>query len=229
MVANASILPDSEKVSRDPDPWVPFLALFRPCRDPDRSPLKARERTSVLGSAQARKYLEGKRARRSRVCSWWSLYVPSRSVDRRKIIDFLDNLFVVADTATKVACPGDESNLRNWRPVGARPWKHVADFGDLTLRFLSGGVEFWTKHLSRWILKGPGISPNQLFYGRNELAVTEIEAEWVKIALLEVSLSLVELGQCDGFVCLYSGHSPVEHGPGLLSRAELVLLRQCGG
>ena len=41
-------------------------------------------------------------------------------------------LFVVTDAATKIVRFGHESYFRNWSLIGARPWKHVADFGDLT-------------------------------------------------------------------------------------------------
>jgi hypothetical protein len=41
-------------------------------------------------------------------------------------------LFVVTDAATKIARFGHESYFRDWSLIGARPWKHVADFGDLT-------------------------------------------------------------------------------------------------
>src|SRR5262249_875237 len=49
-----------------------------------------------------------------------------------------DDLFVVADTTTKIARLGNESHLRNRRFVGARPGKHVADLGDLGFRVLRG-------------------------------------------------------------------------------------------
>jgi hypothetical protein len=53
-----------------------------------------------------------------------------------------NDLLVIADAATQIADLGYEANLCNRCCVGARLWKHIADFSDLT--FLRGGVEVRT-------------------------------------------------------------------------------------
>src|SRR5258708_6962520 len=48
----------------------------------------------------------------------------------------VDGLLVIADATINIACPGYEAYLRHWLCVGTRPYKHVADLGDLTFRLL---------------------------------------------------------------------------------------------
>src|SRR6185369_4425920 len=120
------------------------------------------------------------------------------------------------DTTTEIACPGDESYLWNRCLVIAWPWKHVADLGNS--RLLRSGIKFRTKHLSRGVLENPGICPQQLLYGGNELAVAEVKTEWIDVAILKAALSVVKHRQRCIPVRLYSGNSLIEHGLRLLRR-----------
>src|SRR5271155_5952962 len=98
-----------------------------------------------------------------------------------------DCLLVEADTAAKIANFGNETGLQNRRLVGARPWKHVADLGDLTFRLLRRGVEFRAKQIAGRIFISPHIRPQQLLRvvvgERNRLAVTDVEAKWIEVAI----------------------------------------------
>jgi hypothetical protein len=58
----------------------------------------------------------------------------------------------------------------------------------------------------------------------NDLAVANIEAIWIEVALPESTFPLVEHVDCFGLVCFHSGNRLREHGLGLLSRAALALL-----
>src|SRR5262249_15751486 len=132
---------------------------------------------------------------------------PQRPIDRSVLVYGVcapARLFVIADTATKVARLGNEGHLGNRRPVGTWPGKHIVDLGDLTFRLLRGVIELRTKHFSGWVLKGPGVSPNQLLYGGYEPPVTEVEAEWIEVAVLKAVCSFVELRQRHKLVRLYS-------------------------
>src|SRR4051794_10070420 len=115
------------------------------------------------------------------------------------------HLFVVADTATKITRRGNEGHLGNGGLVGARCGKHVANLGNLTFRFLRCCVEFWAEHFTGRVLEVPDIGPQQLLYGSNELAVADVEAEWIEVTVLKATLSLVERRQRGVLVRLYSG------------------------
>src|SRR5258708_26673911 len=69
----------------------------------------------------------------------------------------VDRLLVVSDAAAQFADPSYEAHLRYRLCVGAWPWKHVADFGDLTFRLLRGSIEFLTIYISGWILQGSDV------------------------------------------------------------------------
>src|SRR5882757_2788358 len=69
----------------------------------------------------------------------------------------VDRLLVVSDAAAQFADPGYEAHLRYRLCVGAWPWKHVADFGDLTFRLLRRSIEFLTIYIAGWILQGSNI------------------------------------------------------------------------
>src|SRR4029077_20531377 len=104
-----------------------------------------------------------------------------------------------------------------------------ANLGNLTFRFLRCCVEFWAEHFTGRVLKAPDIGPPQLLYGSNELAVADVEAEWIEVTFLKATLSLVERRQRGVLVRLYSGGRLVEHSPGFLGRTELTLLRERRG
>src|SRR6516165_6854463 len=87
-------------------------------------------------------------------------------------------LLVIADAAAEVvAGPGYQAHLRNGRLVGARPWKHIADLGDLTFRLLHRRVDFSAKHLACCVLSDPCVRANQLLgvriANRNNFGVAE--------------------------------------------------------
>jgi hypothetical protein len=116
--------------------------------------------------------------------------------------------FIVADAAPQVDDRGDEAHLRNWRFVGTRLWKHVADLIDLAL--LRPVVEFRAVHLAGSVLQGPDIRPQKLFCivagDGNDLSVAEIEAEWIDVAIEEAGFSLVDLVDRLGLVRFQSGN-----------------------
>jgi hypothetical protein len=56
-----------------------------------------------------------------------------------------NGLLIIADATINIAHPGYEAYLRYWRCVGTRPYKHVADLGDLTFRLLPSSKEFQAK------------------------------------------------------------------------------------
>src|SRR5258708_37755171 len=64
----------------------------------------------------------------------------------------VDGLLVVSDAAAQFADPGYEAHLRYRLCVGAWPWKHVANFGDLTFPLLRRSIEFQTICIAGLIL-----------------------------------------------------------------------------
>jgi hypothetical protein len=59
----------------------------------------------------------------------------------------------MADATINIAYPGYEAYLRHWLCVGTRPYKHVADLGDLTFRLLPRSKEFQAKLLAGGVLE----------------------------------------------------------------------------
>jgi hypothetical protein len=148
----------------------------------------------------------------------------------RKCHRLMDRLLVVSDAAAQFADPGYEAHLRYRLCVGAWPWKHVADFGDLTFRLLRRSIEFLTIYIAGWILQGSNIRAS--WNGRRTregLSIRVSETERIKVAIPKPALSLEKHRQRHRLVRLYGDDCLVEHGPGLLGRAELTLLRESGG
>src|ERR1700747_390359 len=98
-----------------------------------------------------------------------------------------NGLLVIADAAAQIAHLSDEAHLRNRRLVCAGPWKHVADFSDLTFRFLRRGVEFRAIYLAGGVLKGPNIRAQKLLCivagDGKDFAVAELKAKWIDVAV----------------------------------------------
>jgi hypothetical protein len=109
---------------------------------------------------------------------------PTRSLD-------LERLLVIADAAAQIASPSHEAYLRHRFCVGTRLRKHVADLSDLTFRLLHGGVLFQPKRLARGVLIVSSILAKQLLSirvgERMDLAVADIEAKWIQVAVQESS------------------------------------------
>src|SRR5690348_12945310 len=72
-------------------------------------------------------------------------------------------LFVIPDAAAEIAYFGHETHLLNRRLVGAGPWKHVADLGDLAFRLLCRGVKVRAVYLAGGVLESPDIRAQKLF------------------------------------------------------------------
>src|SRR5262249_21653558 len=140
-------------------------------------------------------------------------------------------LFVSTDSSGQFTHPGYDAYFRSWRCVGTMPWKHVADLCHLTLRLLSSGVEFGAVHLAGGILKGPDVRIQKFLCvvagDGDDLAVAEVEAKWIEVAIEESAFTLVDQIERLGLVRFQSGDRLIEHGPGLLRRAKL--LRERGG
>ena len=54
-------------------------------------------------------------------------YAPNDYLQRRPVSKRVNSSKAVADATPQIDDRGDEAHLRNWRFVGTRPWKHVAD------------------------------------------------------------------------------------------------------
>ena len=66
-------------------------------------------------------------------------------------------LLVVSDAAAQFADLGYEAHLRYRLCVSTWPYKHVADFGDLTFRLLRRSIEFLTIYIAGCILQGSNV------------------------------------------------------------------------
>src|SRR5579864_194444 len=133
----------------------------------------------------------------------------------------LDRVLVVAHTTTLIPSPGDKADLLDRREIGTRPRRHVADL----ICALSGGVvEVFAKCLAGRIRERSYVlSENSGLTGRDD-AVSDVEAEWIEVTVLEAALALVEHPECLGLIGLNSEDRLFEHDLGLGGRAELVLL-----
>src|SRR5262249_27653864 len=98
----------------------------------------------------------------------------------------------------------------------ARPWKHVADLAGLAFRLLRRGVEFWAIHLAGGVLKVPNIRPQKLLCigagDGKDLAIADVEAKRIEIAVQESTFSLVEHVERFGLIRFHRGDRLVEHG-----------------
>src|SRR5437588_2891980 len=120
-----------------------------------------------------------------------------------------NGLLVRTDAAPQIAGLGYDAHLRNRRLVGAWPRKHVADLADLSFRLLRRGVEFRAIHVAGGVLEGPDIGPQKLLCivagNGKDLAVADVEAEWIDVAIEESGFTLVDQVERFGLIRFHSG------------------------
>src|SRR5262249_5651866 len=128
--------------------------------------------------------------------------------------------------AIDVADPSHKADFL-YRLRFAGPRKHVANLTDRTFGLLPGVVDLLTKSLPGLVLQGACISANEILcLSCEDLAIADIPAEWVEIAILEAAFAVDEHVDSLGLVGLHGGDCLYEHGFGFFRRAEFGL-RKC--
>src|SRR6185312_3863293 len=113
-----------------------------------------------------------------------------------------------------------------WRRVRTWSREHVADFRDFPL--YCSFVDLFAKHLSGLIRQRTNIRSEQIRNGCcGKFSIADIEAKWLKVAVFESALAIVEHRQGFRFVRLHGGNCLFEHSFGLGGSAELSL-GECG-
>jgi hypothetical protein len=142
-------------------------------------------------------------------------------------------LLIIADAAAEISVgPGYEGYLRNERIVFAWRWAHVADFADLTLRFLHRRVDFLAERLAGGIVTGAYVDAKRWFEvgiaDRNERAVVNIGAKHIEVPVSESPFSRVEHVERFGLIRSHSGDGFHQHAPGFVGRTVALLSESCG-
>src|SRR5215475_4238542 len=138
-------------------------------------------------------------------------------------------LLVEPHAAKDVAHPRDEADLL-YGLCFAGPREHIADLGYRAFSLLPGVVDFLTEGLAGLVLERPCIRANEgLCLSRKDLAVADVSAEGVEVAIQEPAFTLDEHVDCFGLVRFDGGDRLREHGLSFLSGAEFRLRKRCTG